>query len=56
MPDPFEIFGLDKRFDLDEDDLHTRYIAASAAAHPDRTTDPIEQAEAAERASLINEA
>jgi len=56
MPDPFDTLGVEPRFDLDADDLHRRMIALSAQAHPDRHTDPFEQAQAAEQASLINQA
>lgn len=56
MFDPFAILGVPRRFDLDEAELQRRFLAASAATHPDRFTDPIEQVEAAERAAEINEA
>lgn len=56
MPDPFQTLGVERRFDLDEAELHRRYVAAAAEAHPDRYADPIEQAEAADRAARINEA
>jgi len=54
MPDPFKTLSLPRRFDLDLAELHTRFIQASAATHPDRYTDPVEQAQAAERAAEIN--
>jgi molecular chaperone HscB len=53
---PFGLLGLPPRFDLDEAELHRRFIQASAAAHPDRFTDPLDQADAAERAAAINDA
>ncbi len=56
MPDPFKTLDLPPRFDLDTGDLHTRFIQASAATHPDRYTDPVQQAQAAERAAEINHA
>lgn len=56
MSDPFTLFDLPLRFDLDEADLQSRFIRASAAAHPDRHIDPIAQAEAAELSAEINEA
>jgi molecular chaperone HscB len=56
VQDPFEILGVAPRFDLDEADLHKRFIQASAATHPDRFTDPLEQADAAERSAVINDA
>lgn len=56
MPDPFQTLGLPPRFDLNEADLHAKFIRASAANHPDRHTDPVDQADAAERAAEINHA
>ncbi len=56
MPDPFQTLGLPRRFDLDEVDLHARFIHASSTYHPDRHTDPVLQAEAAERSAEINQA
>ncbi len=56
MPDPFKTLGLPARYDLDPTDLHTRFIQASAATHPDRYTDPVDQAQAAERAAEVNHA
>lgn len=56
MPNVFEILGVPARFDLDEGQLLQRFIALSSQTHPDRFTDPVEQAEAAERAAAINEA
>ncbi|GAB4108887.1 MAG: Fe-S protein assembly co-chaperone HscB [Phycisphaeraceae bacterium] len=55
-PDPFDILNLPRRFDLDPNQLHARFIQASAANHPDRFTDPVRQAEAAEKAAQINHA
>ena len=54
--DPFALFDLPQRFDLDEGQLQRRFIAATAANHPDRFTDALEQVEAAERSAAINEA
>jgi molecular chaperone HscB len=56
QPSPFDLLGVPPQFDLDATDLRQRYLAASAKTHPDRFTDPLEQAEAAERASAINAA
>lgn len=57
MPDDaFAILGLEPRFDLDAGELHKRFIAASAANHPDRFTDPLDQADAADRSATINAA
>ena len=56
MPNPFAILNLPPRFDLDDAELHSRFIQASAATHPDRFTDPVQQAQAAERAAEVNHA
>ena len=56
MLDPFETLGLPRRFDLDPAELHAKYIQASSACHPDRHTDPVAQADAAERIAFINQA
>lgn len=50
------MLGLEPGFALDEAELHRRFIAASAATHPDRFADPLDQADAAERSAAINEA
>jgi molecular chaperone HscB len=56
MSDPFELLNLEPRFDLDEAALERAYLTASAASHPDRFADPVEQADAADRSARINEA
>lgn len=56
MDDPFQVFGLPRGFALDPQELHRLYIRASSKAHPDLTSDPVEQTEAAEQAAVINEA
>lgn len=56
MNDPFSVLHLDPRFDLDIDELRQRFLAASAEHHPDRFTDPLDQADAAERSAAINQA
>ncbi|MEM9418314.1 MAG: Fe-S protein assembly co-chaperone HscB [Planctomycetota bacterium] len=56
MANPFETFDLTPAFDLDLEALHQRFLAASAENHPDRFTDPLDQADAAERSSEINHA
>lgn len=53
---PFALLGVEPRFDLDEQELQRRFIAASAESHPDRSTDPEQQAELARRAAQINRA
>ena len=35
VADHFTMLGLEPRFDLDDDDLHRRYVALSRHAHPD---------------------
>jgi molecular chaperone HscB len=56
MTNPFQALSLPASFDVDLSLAHQRYIAASAANHPDRFTDPLDQADAAERSALINDA
>ena len=56
MVDPFSLLGLEPRFDLDETELQRRFLAESSANHPDRFADPLDQADAAERSSAINQA
>ncbi|MEM7624715.1 MAG: Fe-S protein assembly co-chaperone HscB [Planctomycetota bacterium] len=56
MPDPFALLGLPPRFDLDQAELQQRFLAASSENHPDRFTDPLDQADAAERSAAINHA
>lgn len=54
--DPFVELGVDRRFDLDADDLRRRFLAASAEHHPDRFSDPLEQADAVETMSRLTDA
>jgi len=56
MFDPFDTLGLPRRFELDEAELHRAFIRRSAETHPDRFADPLEQADAAERAAEVNAA
>lgn len=56
MPNPFALLGLPPRFDLDEAELQQRFLTESSANHPDRFTDPLDQADAAERSAAINHA
>jgi molecular chaperone HscB len=53
---PFEILGLKVGFSIDAKLLQQRFIELSAANHPDRFVDPLDQADAADRASVINQA
>jgi molecular chaperone HscB len=54
--DPFAMLDLPRRYAVDEAELHRRFVSASSATHPDRFADPLDQADATERASLINQA
>jgi molecular chaperone HscB len=54
--DPFALLDLPRRFEIDREALQAAYLRKSAALHPDRYSDPIEQAEAAERAAALNRA
>jgi molecular chaperone HscB len=54
--DPFALFDLPRRFDLDRAALQRAYLQRTASLHPDRLSDPIEQAEAAEQAARLNAA
>ncbi|WP_428389588.1 Fe-S protein assembly co-chaperone HscB [Mucisphaera sp.] len=54
MDNPFHTLGLPPSFDLDHATIEATYLTLAAQTHPDRFTDPIEQAEAAEQASAIN--
>ena len=53
---PFEVLGVPAGFEMDEAQLHRQFVLRAAAAHPDRFTDPFEQAQAAQRAATINDA
>lgn len=54
--DPFATLGVDRSFALDEAELRQRFLQASAAMHPDRYTDPLEQADAVEKMSRVTDA
>ena len=56
IDDPFALLDLPRRFEIDLEALQAAYLRKSASLHPDRFTDPIEQAEAAERAAALNRA
>lgn len=53
---PFARMGIDPTFALDTDALQARFLALSAEHHPDRFSDPADQADAADRIARINEA
>lgn len=56
--DYFELFGLPRRFDIDEGDLGRRYLAISRNIHPDKfaTTGPEMQTFALRASAAINKA
>lgn len=56
MQDPFALLDLEVRFDVDPATLEQRFLAASSRCHPDRFSDPLDQADAAERMSRVTEA
>ena len=56
VQDAFAMFGLPRQFDVDADALRKQYLQRCAASHPDRFTDPAEQAEAAAMMAALNEA
>ncbi len=56
MQDPFDLLQLAATFDLDPAALEAAYLRAAAATHPDRFDDPLEQADAADRAAAITHA
>jgi len=56
IDDPFALLDLPRRFEIDREALQAVYLRKSASLHPDRFADPIEQAEAAERAAALNRA
>jgi molecular chaperone HscB len=56
MQDPFALLGIEPVFNLDRQDLEARFLAASSRCHPDRFTDPLDQADAAERMSQLTDA
>lgn len=56
MEDVFKIFDLPRAYKLDPDQLQQRFIQLSSAQHPDRFSDALEQAEAAEQIAAINQA
>lgn len=56
-PDPFDILGLDARFDLDPQAIDRAYLTRAAACHPDLAgSDPAQAAEAARLAAALNDA
>lgn len=56
MFDPFAVLGLPRRFRLDAEELERRFVSLSSEHHPDRHTDPLDQADAADKSSEIGHA
>ena len=56
QPNPFELLNLPMTFDVNAKALHKAFIQQSAANHPDRFVDPLDQADAADRSASINKA
>lgn len=52
----FELLKIPMRFDVDAKALHRAFVAQSAANHPDRFIDLLDQADAADRSAAINKA
>ncbi len=58
MTDPFALFGLPERFEIDRAELERRYLAMSRELHPDRhvNASPRERLLSVERTTNLNEA
>jgi len=57
MPDdPFALLGLPRRFVVDAAQLQAAWLRRTAALHPDRIADPMQQAEAARNSARLNDA
>lgn len=56
MDNPFALLGFEPAFGLDLDRLEARFLDASARCHPDRFSDPLDQADAADQMSRLTEA
>ncbi len=54
MTDFFEVLGLPRQGTIDEAELQTRYHELAADIHPDKTRDPKEREDFAERSSQLN--
>jgi len=52
----FDILKVPRSFAIDEQQVRKNYLQQSAACHPDRFTDPVQQAEAAEQSARLNHA
>ncbi|HAI13863.1 MAG TPA: Fe-S protein assembly co-chaperone HscB [Phycisphaerales bacterium] len=56
QPNPFELLSVPMQFDVDAKALHRAFVQQSAANHPDRFLDPLDQADAADKSAAINKA
>src|SRR5262245_34125186 len=58
MTDPFEVFGLPRRFAVADDEVEARYLARSRELHPDfhQLASASEQRAALEMTAALNEA
>jgi len=54
--DPFDRLGVEARFDLDAATVDAAHRALLMRLHPDRLSDPVEQADAARTMALVNAA
>lgn len=52
----FDILKVPRSFSIDEQQVRRNYLQRSAACHPDRFTDPVQQADAAEESARLNDA
>ena len=53
---PFDILGIEARFEIDPADIRRRAVRRAARLHPDRASDPVTAAEQARELALVNEA
>ena len=53
---PFDILGIEARFEIDPADVRRRAVRRAARLHPDRASDPVTAAEQARELALVNEA
>lgn len=54
--DPYELLGIDPAFTIDKANLRATVRRRVAASHPDRVTDPVQQAEAVRESARVNAA
>lgn len=54
--DPFVRLDLPRTFDLADTQIEQAYLAKASQLHPDRFSDPVEQAEAVRESALVNDA